>query len=124
MCLPDRLETESFLVFAFAVKKMEEELRDVLLERRVSSDVVWASREWNPASAYVRPRKSGATEIKSAVLHSYRLRRVVNEVRKKEKSSWIRFPKPCLKKTFWFSDQRRRKDRAGRVVQKSGKHIE
>lgn len=53
---------------------------DILLERRCTSDLLWASRDWNPKSAYIQPHKTSATQIKSIVLNSYRLRQVINEV--------------------------------------------
>lgn len=54
--------------------------RDILLERRVTSDIMWASRSWNPVLAYVQPHKSSATEIKYKVYSSYRLKQVIDEV--------------------------------------------
>lgn len=74
---------------------------DILLDRRCTSDLMWASRAWNPVSAYVQPHKSSATKIKSTVLHSYRLRQVINEVSRREKEAYFFRSKTTLMKKFF-----------------------
>lgn len=55
-------------------------LKDILEPRRLGSDVQWATRKWEPVVACIQPRKSSAESIKTTVLHSSRLKHVINEV--------------------------------------------
>lgn len=72
---------------ASKMQKVENDFgfKDILLERRLTSDILWVSRAWNPVPAYVQPHKSSATEIKSKVFHSYRLKQVIDEISHEEK---------------------------------------
>lgn len=43
---------------------------DILKDRRTTSDFMWASRDWNPALAFIQYRKSDPKLIKSNTLYS------------------------------------------------------
>ena len=61
---------------------------DILSERRGTSDILWASREWNPSVAYSQSEKLMGDSIKTMVLNSPHLKHKIFEVRKKTLSQF------------------------------------
>lgn len=56
------------------------DLVDILSERRVGSDLVWASRTWNPAVAWSEKPTLNGYDVKSMVLNSVSLKHFIYKV--------------------------------------------
>ncbi|EEB19015.1 Dihydroxyacetone phosphate acyltransferase, putative [Pediculus humanus corporis] len=56
---------------------------DILSERRGTSDILWASREWNPSVAYSQSEKLMGDSIKTMVLNSPHLKHKIFEMNNK-----------------------------------------
>ncbi|KAK6638891.1 hypothetical protein RUM43_007161 [Polyplax serrata] len=56
------------------------EFSDILKDRRGTSDIVWASRKWEPTVAHKQTVTLNGKEIKSIVLHSLYLKDMINKI--------------------------------------------
>lgn len=60
---------------------LNRDFADILLPRRGTSDVMWASRKWKPAIAHEQLVQLGGDEIKSIVFNSPHLKHIINKVK-------------------------------------------
>lgn len=63
--------------------------RDILEERRQTSDVLWITREWQPVRTVAEAEATNPLNVRNAVLNSARLKETIKQVIMSSTFKWF-----------------------------------